>query len=167
MEILNQHGFLALSSERMLQKSGSILREDAPKEYFGVHFVLHVLHISNWNIIDYCYQDSVPLRVFKGMVRSSSPALDWSVVANLLSLQCSQPQWKPSGSSFRSKDEKYSIDINWLVQYYKFVESSENEAGKVSVLCDILIKGVHLFKELYHFRYNLHIIPVGKVLGEC
>ena len=50
--------------------------------------------------------------------------------------------------------------------YYKYVESSSNEAGKMPVLCDLLVKSVSLYKDLYRSSYNFRIIPVGKVYGE-
>ena len=74
--------------------------------------------------------------------------------------------WKPPTCQFKSAKSVYDFDLNWMTEYFALVETSESEAGKMPVLCDILMKSITLYKKLYKSSHVFRIIPVGKSLND-
>ena len=46
------------------------------------------------------------------------------------------------------------------------VETTESEAGKMPILCDLLMTGIFVYKKVYKSSQEFRIVPVGKVLNE-
>ena len=86
------------------------------------------------------------LRVLKGIVRPSSPELNWKTVAGLLALSYTLAQWKPMQGKLKSDHWEFPhLDMMWLARYFQFVDAAVNEMGILPVLCDILVQGLKLY----------------------
>ena len=100
------------------------------------------------------------------MIRPSSPELTWETVAALLSLNCTQVEWKPTPAKWKPKGAAYDFNIDWMGEYFCYVDSSLNEMGKMPVLCDMLIQGLASYKRLYRSSHTFRILPLARVLKE-
>ena len=104
------------------------------------------------------------MRVLNGIVRPSSPELDWKTVSGLLSLSCTKSQWKPMPGKWTPQHQVYpNLDFQWMQRYYEFVDAARNEMGKMPVLCDLLVQGLKFYPNKRGKKFE--IIPFGKLLN--
>lgn len=87
-------------------------------------------------------------------------------MAHLFSLECDQAGWKPPTSPFKSLKSRYDLNIDWLKEYFTLVDSSDSEAGRMPILCDILMKSISIYKNIYKSSCVFRIIPIRKVLKD-
>ena len=92
----------------------------------------------------------------------SSKLLDWKVVSVLLALRCDQLNWNPQQQNFRPKGTAYDVSTDWLLQYFDIVEASENEMGKMPILCDLLMKGISTYKKTFKKKSPIQNFTSGK-----
>ena len=104
--------------------------------------------------------------MLKGVIQPSSPELTWEIVAALLSVNCTQAEWKPTLAKWKPKGTAYDFSIDWIEEYFGYVDSSLNEMGKMPVLCDMLIQGLALYKKIYRSSHTFRILPMVRVLKE-
>lgn len=104
--------------------------------------------------------------MLKGLIQPSSPELTWETVAALLSVNCTQAEWKPTPAKWKPKGTAYDFSIDWMGEYFCYVDSSLNEMGKMPVLCDMLIQGLASYKKMYRSSHTFRILPVARVLKE-